>query len=385
MQHPSAIRPLLQKFIENRCTPEETEQVISYFRENRMTDDFPEVDDIRELLETLPEMSEATSSRIFNSVMEKGTTVVPAGKRPYRRYIAIAASFLILISAGISWKMGYFNRAEPIPPDGTEITIQLENGDVRVISQDGTEQIVDPDGNIVGKRNGSKITYDRNSGKDELVYNTIRVPFGKRFELALSDGTHIHLNAGTSLKYPVKFVVGADRRVFLEGEAFFDVAKDPKHPFVVNSDQLDTRVLGTHFNVTCYPEDDSTDVVLVEGSVGMYGAGAVFDARTATVLRPGYKGSFGRTSGKIDVSEVNTELYTAWIDGRIFCRNADFANIARKLERKYDVTIRNRNLQLASGRFSANLGDVPLENVLRYFSEINHFTYTINGKIVEIK
>ena len=115
---------------------------------------------------------------------------------------------------------------------------------------------------MVGNQNGNKIVYDTETTLEKLVYNTIKIPYGKRFELQLSDGTIVHLNSGTTLKYPVKFIASGNRQVFLDGEAFFDVAKDKTHPFVVNADNLNVRVLGTHFNVSNYPEDKLTDIVL---------------------------------------------------------------------------------------------------------------------------
>ncbi|MGK4568546.1 FecR family protein [Flavobacterium sp. 3HN19-14] len=127
----------------------------------------------------------------------------------------------------------------------------------------------------------------------------------------MSDGTVIHLNSGTTLRYPVKFIAGENRQVFLDGEAYFDVAKDKAHPFIVNADKLNVRVLGTHFNVTNYPEDDQTDVVLVEGSVGLYGSNTTFDATKNTVLKPGYKGSFNKNTSSINTKPVVTDFYTS--------------------------------------------------------------------------
>src|SRR5690606_36367432 len=120
------------------------------------------------------------------------------------------------------------------------------------------------------------------TNSDKLAYNTLKIPFGKKFRLQLSDGTMVHINSGSTLKYPIKFIAGENRQVYLDGEAFFDVAKDKKHPFIVNADNLNVRVLGTHFNVSNYPEDAVTDVVLVEGSVGMYRSNEEFDASKNT-------------------------------------------------------------------------------------------------------
>jgi ferric-dicitrate binding protein FerR (iron transport regulator) len=216
------------------------------------------------------------------------------------------------------------------------------------------------------------------------VYNTLKIPNGKRFELELSDGTVVHLNSGTTLKYPVKFIAGENRQVFLDGEAFFDVAKDKKHPFIVNADKLNVRVLGTHFNVSSYPEDDLTDVVLVEGSVGMYNTNEEFNADKNTILKPGYKGSFNKNNNHINTKEVNTDMYTSWISGGLVFRDINFAAICKKLERKYDVNIVVKNQKLANEKFNASFGDKPIEKILSYFDEVYGINYIRKDNVITI-
>ncbi|WP_431243682.1 FecR family protein [Flavobacterium sp. P21] len=218
-----------------------------------------------------------------------------------------------------------------------------------------------------------------------MVYNTIKIPYGKKFRLQLSDGTFVHLNSGTTLKYPIKFIAGENRQVFLDGEAFFDVAKDKKHPFIVNVDNLNVRVLGTHFNVSNYPEDTSTDVVLVEGSVGMYQPNEEFDALKNTILKPGFKGTFNKENTKISTKPVITDIYTSWINGGLTFRNMTFKNIITKLERRYNVTIVNKNEKLANEKFNASFKEESIENVMSYFNDIHGINYTIKGNQILIK
>ncbi|MEO8255562.1 MAG: FecR family protein, partial [Flavobacterium sp.] len=191
-------------------------------------------------------------------------------------------------------------------------------------------------------------------------------------------------NSGTTLKYPVKFIAGANRQVFLDGEAFFDVAKDKKHPFVVNANKLNVRVLGTHFNVSSYPEDDMTDVVLVEGSVGMYSSSEEFNADKNTILKPNFKGSFNKNNNHIDTKEVNTDMYTAWINGGLVFRDISFKNICKKLERQYDVTIVVKNQKLANEKFNASFSDKPIEKILSYFDAVYGIDYTRKNNVITI-
>ena len=195
----------------------------------------------------------------------------------------------------------------------------------------------------------------------------------------------MHLNAGTTLRYPVKFIAGENRQVFLDGEAFIDVAKDKKHPFIVNADALNVRVLGTHFNVSNYPEDAATDVVLVEGSVGMYRSNEEFDSTKNTILKPGFKGSFNKENTVISTKAVITDIYTSWINGGLTFRNMTFKNIITKLERRYNVIIVNKNEKLASEKFNASFSDESIEKVMSYFNDIHGINYTIKNNQILIK
>ena len=390
MNENSEIQKLLHKFILNQCTAEETDEVVAYYRKNKLTSDFPSVEDVKLLSNEIPEMDEATAEKIFSNVLASAKEIEQAEiittRNPYRKYLAIAASFLVLASIGISYQRGFFNsKKDTIINNSNEITLQLENGDIQVISANKKSEIADAEGNVVGNQNGNKIVYDTETTLEKLVYNTIKIPYGKRFELQLSDGTIVHLNSGTTLKYPVKFIASENRQVFLDGEAFFDVAKDKTHPFVVNADNLNVRVLGTHFNVSNYPEDKLTDVVLVEGSVGLYTANEKFNAEKNTVLKPGFKGSFSKTDNQIKTKAVVTDVYTAWIKGGLTFREMTFKDISKKLERHYNVTIVNQNAKLSNEKFNASFGDEPIAKVLSYFNEIHGINYTLKNNEVLIK
>jgi transmembrane sensor len=389
MNENSEIQKLLHKFILNQCSVEETNKVVEYYRNNKLTSDFPEVEDIKSLLNEMPQMDEATADKIFSNILvsakETEAMETISEKNPFRKYLGIAASILVLLTIGLSYQQGFFNLKEAPVSNSNEITLQLENGDIQVISAGKKSQIADADGNVVGNQNGNKIVYDTETTADKLVYNTLKIPYGKRFELQLSDGTIVHLNSGTTLKYPVKFIAGENRQVFLDGEAFFDVTKDKTHPFVVNADNLNIRVLGTHFNVSNYPEDNLTDVVLVEGSVGLYSAKEQFNAEKNTILKPGFKGSFSKNTNKIMTKAVITDVYTAWIKGGLTFRDMTFKDISKKLERHYNVTIVNQNSKLSNEKFNASFGDEPIAKVLSYFNEIHGINYTLKNNEVLIK
>jgi len=329
----------------------------------------PDSNEIRERL--LKEIRKEKQSRFVHTL------------RSVLKYTAV-----IIFILGIGYFFGneFINSAsEVIVPKEEAITLQLENGNIKVIKEDGTTEVVDVNGNVVGTQEGTKLVYDKEAPIEKLVYNTLKVPHGKRFDVVLSDGTHVFLNAGTSIKYPIKFISSEkNRKVFLNGEAFFDVTKDEEHPFVVNAQALDVRVLGTKFNIATYEEDATSEVVLVEGSVTMNSEDIALKGESA-ILQPGFKGSYDKSEGTISTQKVNISLYTSWISGNVIFRNASFENITKKLERLYNVTIINNNEQLANESFNANIevNNESIEQVLGYFNKVYQIEYTIvNNKIV---
>lgn len=294
----------------------------------------------------------------------------------------VAAIFLGLLTTGYFYLERSSANTNFVIPENA-ITLQLENGDVKVINENGQVEVLDTNGNVVGKQDGKSLKYSDSASKTELAYNTLTVPRGKTFQLQLSDGTVAHLNAGSSIQYPVQFIPGSDRLVLITGEAYLNVAKDPEHPFIVNTNGLNVRVLGTQFNVSAYPEDETTEVVLVEGAVSLYTEEEEYGSEKNVYLKPGFKGSFDKAKNNIDTSEVITSLYTSWVNGKLVFRNMTFNNIMKKLERHYDVTIINNNSDLTHEEFNANFGNEPIEDVLLELKANYGIEYQfLNDKII---
>ncbi len=303
--------------------------------------------------------------------------------RKFTKITKYAAILVIFLSLGYLLKTGYFSQEPQIVVPENSITLQKENGEIEIINEDGMSQIFDAGGNVVGEQKGSQLVYGNSSEIEELVYNTLTVPFGKRFQLKLSDGTNVHLNAGSSLRYPIKFISVNQRQVFLTGEAFFDVSSDPDHPFVVNADKLNVEVLGTEFNVSAYPEDTHTEVVLVEGSVGLYTNGGTMD--DAVTIKPGVKASLKKGYDDIITENVDVSIYTLWIEGGLVFRNMSFENIVRKLERRYNMNIIINSEKLKKEVFNATFKEeLPIEKVLGAFDKSYGVKYVIKNNAIFI-
>lgn len=271
-------------------------------------------------------------------------------------------------------------------PDPNSIILELGDGKKEVISSDGTISILNNEGKVVGVQKGTNLNYTNavaNKLPEELVWNKLTIPYGKVFEIVLSDKTIVHLNAGSSIRYPVQFLKGQDRNVFLEGEAFFEVTKNTDQPFVVHTDNMNVEVLGTKFNVSSYPEDPTINTVLVEGSVSI---NSNLDTKEPqkTMLRPGHKLDWEKQKGSIALNKVDTTIYTAWIEGRIVFEHMPFNNILKKLERRYNVSITNNNPNLATETFTASFDIETIDQVLMSFSKNYNFTYNIDKNQITI-
>tara|TARA_R110000823_G_scaffold163352_5_gene295038 strand:- start:744 stop:1913 length:1170 start_codon:yes stop_codon:yes gene_type:complete len=319
-------------------------------------------------------------SNVLCSAKEKNTIRI----RP--RFVQIfkyAAIFIGLFTATFMYWQTY-NTATTLPDNEDAITLQLENGEIQEISPEKIQIITNNKGQKLGVQNGIQLNYLNNSDIDELTYNVLTVPNGNTFKLILSDSTTVYLNAGSSLKYPVKFINGQNRQVFLHGEGYFDVHKDKKHPFIVTNGSMDVRVLGTKFNISAYPEDKEINTVLVEGSVSLYNNEIEYNTETSSLLEPNHQASWNRSNYNVTIQTVDTDIYTSWINGKLVIKKMPFKNIIQKLERHYKVTINNTYEHLNNLDFTATFDIESIEDVLSTFALETPFEYTKTGNHIEI-
>jgi ferric-dicitrate binding protein FerR (iron transport regulator) len=186
------------------------------------------------------------------------------------------------------------------------------------------------------------------------------------------------------LKYPVQFLKAGSRQVFLDGEAFFSVAKDSVNPFIVNTNELNVRVLGTKFNLSSYPEDQFVNTTLLEGSVAVYNSQDTFDSSKASLLEPGYRAEWNKHDKKILVEEADIAMHTDWLNGKIILRHLPFKNIVKKLERHYNVEIINNNQGLAEELFTASFDVETVDQVFKTFNSTYKMDYKINDRQIII-
>lgn len=374
------IDSILVKFIENRISEKEANFLLKWMEdlENKLY--FDEFVEINYLINS-------KNSFDYKDSLQKAKEII--NEKWWKNYSKVLKyASVVVLFAGMTY---YFvNQSTPnkvsseLHLKNEEITLEMGNGTKMIIPDSAQQKINNKKGNLLILQQGNKLNYQNGSETGILAYNKLTIPYGKTFQVQLSDGTLIHLNAGTTFRYPEKFIKGNNRMVFVDGEAYFEVAKDKKHPFIVNANGINIRVTGTKFNVSNYKEDEKKNVVLVEGSVSVYKIEEVYNATKASLLKPGFKAQWNNSNKNITINKVDVSLYTAWINGKLVFKNNPFSEIKKKLERKYNVTIINNNSSLEKNTFSAVFDIETVEEVMEVLKRGYGIEYTIKQNQITI-
>lgn len=391
------IEELFKKYLDNTLSKEEYGELMDFIKKNGFTG---EVEDIiqshwekvmnsdKRDKERATEKSRLLFEKIQDGIESKDTAKRSSSwssRLSSSTVYRVAAICIIALGIFYGYKqvvMGERTDSNPVHKYG-DVTLTLGDGQVKVLQENQEGEIKSSQGENIGLQKGNQIDYGNSEVLEELVYNTLTVPNGKKFDLVLSDGTRVKLNSGSSIRYPVKFINGAQRKVFLKGEAYFDVARDENHAFIVNTNNLNVEVLGTEFNVSYYPEDQHISTVLVEGSVKLYNQ-MPQDANGETTLTPGDLASWDKKSGKLSIKKVDTSIYTAWKDGVLLFKNESFENIRKKLERHFDIAIENNVPLLENQVYTASFTNETIGEIMEAFDEDTPFDYVYDPKLNKI-
>jgi transmembrane sensor len=295
----------------------------------------------------------------------------PAAGEPYRRVrsislwprIAIAAILLICLSAG-----GYFliqkqaatqqtAQQYDIAPGGNKAILTLANGKKISLTDAKKGELAVQSGIRVSKKADGQLVYtpsDTVSSSSSLSYNTIETPRGGQYHVRLPDGTKVWLNAASSLKYPASFGALKERRVQLNGEAYFEVAHNKAQPFRVQTEKQTVTVLGTHFDVNAYADEPDVRTTLLEGRV------SVDAGSNNTIIKPGQQVVLNQS--KFQVVPADTEDATAWKNGMFRFSEENLESIMRKVSRWYDVDIEYAN---------NDVKNLPLTGIITHFSNVS--------------
>ncbi|MDB9836046.1 DUF4974 domain-containing protein [Flavobacteriaceae bacterium] len=359
---------LIILYFENRISPKEREELKATLQQEDVRIRFKEYATVYALINS-------------NTIKEESFLLrVPKRKRAIIRISYAAAAILVL---SLLIRQGLWNQDVNQAIDPNKITLAQADGTINTL--DGIDVIKSSNGNIVAKKQNGALKYNNNHISDPSLLNTLYVPKGKTFEIILSDGSAVFLNSDSKLSFPNKFLSNEPRRVQVEGEAFFKIAKDSLRPFIVSNERINTEVFGTEFVFSSYKEDEQSEVILIEGSVGVFTDGIRFDEEEGVYLTPHNKASISKSEPTIlEVSEVTIENYIAWKSGVLVFDNESFIDIIQTLERKFNVEIQNKFIALNDKKFTGRFEFESLEAILETIQASRDFNYTINQKQIII-
>lgn len=296
--------------------------------------------------------------------------------KPVSFWISVAAAAAIFVAIGTALIFApplknkpnttlTKNTAQDLKPGGLKATLTLSDGSKLLLDEQKTGALSNQSGIHITKSKEGVLVYQvkdkaPQSAGQPSGFHTLSTPVGGTYQIELPDGTKVWLNAASSLRFPASFEGLNERKVTLNGEAYFEVAKNKNKPFKVAGQQQEVEVLGTHFNINAYSNESTIKTTLLEGSVLMH-----FGNGPRAKLKPGQQGTFNQ--GKWDIKTVNAEEVIAWQKGNFVFNEQPLSSILRELERWYGVKVDYS--QVPDRKFSGVISkDVYLSKVLKMLS-----------------
>ncbi|MFD1630412.1 FecR family protein [Pseudopedobacter beijingensis] len=328
---------LYQKYIAGECTPEDEELLFGYEDNFMLQNPFEsEKESAKE-----KELRRKIYGRIYKTINKKEVNI-------YKLWAKYAAAILITLSVGITTYTVHKKDLEreqtksvsvkppiPIPvQDSSAVMLTLSDGSVISLDNANNGLLTEDGSSKISKTADGEVEYKitNNWGYLNASINKLYVPKGSLYKLILADGTKVWLNSNSTLHYPSDFK-GIERLVELSGEAYFEVARNEKMPFVVKTKTSKVQVLGTHFNISAYTDDNIEKTTLTEGSVRISQGGH------NVVLKPGQQGLVANKNTEIKVQEVNLKQVLAWKEGYFLFKDDNIKDVMKQISRWYNVDI----------------------------------------------
>lgn len=374
-------RKLIKKYIREKADPKESHLVESFI-ESKLIDNSWDIS---------PEEKKDFGVMLKQRIDDQ----IAGGKHPngkpslrFKKFwiISAAAAILVVFILGGLYYVNQLNEsfssriANDIAPGGNFATLTLSDGKKINLNDPQTGELASLNGISVKKSaNGvlvfSAINANSKNHLDEV--NTLETPLGGQYQVNLSDGTKVWLNAGSRLIFPTRFS-GTQRQVELHGEAYFEVSKDPKHAFIVKSKQQEIKVLGTNFNVNSYDDEPGQKTTLLEGEV------KVKNPKDEISIFPGEQAI--STIAGIEVSKVDPAVSIDWKNGEFRFKQESLSSITRKLSRWYGVNFIFDNQLKNVPSFSGSVSRFDqISAVLKMLEETGNLKFYINGKTITVK
>lgn len=376
------IQNLLQKYADHQISKEEYDRLLAYIKKHEATENLAQVmDGDWERLGDEFSFSESKSERLYQKIISDPIYDGPMPEikslnRAFKfwPHLAVAAAAIAAITMGV-W-MYSKNETASVPRDGmaqvhdiasggNKATLTLANGKTIRLSESKTGVIMD--GSNITYTDGAAITAlaDGESAAVRGQIQTLTTPQGGTYQITLPDGTKVWLNAASSLKYSASLNKDGLRRVSLEGEAYFEVAKDKAHPFIVSSRGQEVKVLGTHFNISSYADEKSVKTTLLEGSVRV----------NSILLKPNEQSVL--ENNQVSIVPVDPEKIVAWKNGKFVFTSESIESIMKKLSRWYNVEV-VYNGDVSKESFTGSIS--RYDNISKILEKIT-FTQAVHFKI----
>lgn len=374
---------LIRLYLSGAISEEEWQDLKRWISENERNSQFFE--DMKQdgrFAKEFPEFCEIDMERGWKRFEQR---VQQGSSRSWRSVLKYAAAIVIPITVGVSVWLWYQEEhvvvrplTQEIEPGQVKATLILPEGMV-IALDDMNQEEIEVDKGLKAKRTQEGLVYNNPSaGKDkEIKFNTLKIPRGGEFHLTLADGTSIMLNSATSLKYPVMFGE-RDRKVYLDGEGFFEVKTDSTRPFIVEMEGMQVRVYGTSFNVNTHRVED-IQTVLVEGKVGI----KLSDSDKEYVLNPGELARFDREDKSLEIQSVDARQYTAWTRGIFTFEEETLEQIMNTLSLWYDVDVFYQTDEVKQLHFSGHLERYKeIRNILGAITEATGVIFTVRERTI---
>lgn len=382
-----ALKALFKRFLEGSITPEELRRLQDLVQDTGNTD---ALDQLLQGAYTNKRFAVSTDDNrleeLFLEWKEKAgigntglntTIMLPATHRvrSLKRWLVAASIALLVLAGGYFWFSGddspeLARVVDPKPaiqndiaPGGNKAALTLADGSVIALDDANIGELArQGNARIVKLANGQLSYTVLNAESDEIFYNTMTTPRGGQYQLTLPDGTGVWLNASSSITYPSAFT-GDQRKVTINGEAYFEVAPDKTKPFLVAVNETVVEVLGTHFNVNAYPDESSIKTTLLEGAVKVISGGRL------QKLSPGQQAQ-AYPKGEIKlIRNADIDQAVAWKNGLFYFNNADLQTVMKQLARWYNVEVSYAG-EIPKGEFSGKIGrSLTLSQVLKVLAQ----------------
>lgn len=382
MDYKNEIGHLLQKYFSGTIMPDEQRLLDSWMKEKEEHKQlFDRLRKDTRFAEEYGIFREVDTTRAWETFRVKNGLRRQRRMTTWIKYAAVIALPLLIAGVWLLFPRGG-ERSIPVAQN-TKIVKREESpvlevvGGGKVILEKEKDKMIEAGQGVEVQQSSGMLVYSDSVVSEYVDTNVLRIPKGGEFKLQLADGTRVYLNSATDLRYPVAFT-GPERRVYLKGEAYFEVAKDVEHPFIVVTDDVQVRVYGTSFNVNTLGAD-GVRTVLVEGKVGIRGQ----DLDREYVLKPNELAFYDRNSRDMKIETVDPDLYTLWRKGIFVFERETLENIMNTLSLWYDMEVFFQSESAKKLHFSGHMKRYEqIEDILHAITDATGVVFTINDRTV---